>query len=268
MVCGPFGGGASAEGITPLRAIRPGGRRDCDAVGRLIDMDQAAPRWRGFPIFSFISSMKNLIIIGAGGLGTEAAWVAQRTGEFHLLGFCDDAAAKKGLLVQGQPVFGSIEEAAGYQREAEPVWFHCGVGNNRDRQSLAQRAERVGWQAATLIDPSALVSPDAKIGAGCYVGAGSIVSVHATLLTHVLINQHCTIGHDSFLASYAQVCPGGRISGNVRLEEGAFVASNAVVAPGRWIGPWATVGAASFASRNVEAGVTVVGVPARPLFGP
>ena len=215
-----------------------------------------------------LKSMKNLIIIGAGGLGTEAAWVARRMGEFRLLGFCDDAAAKKGLLVQGRPVFGSIEEAAGCQREAEPIWFHCGVGNNRERQSLIQRAERVGWLAATLIDPSALVSPDARIGAGCYVGAGSIVSVQATLLTHVLINQHCTIGHDSHLASYAQVCPGGRISGNVRLEEGAFVASNAVVAPDQSIGPWATVGAASFASRKVEEGVTVIGVPAQPLFEP
>ena len=209
--------------------------------------------------------MKTLIIIGASGFGSEAAWVAQRMRGFQVRGFCDDAQAKWGQSFQGWPVLGSIEAAAASKTE-EPIWFHCGVGDNRTRRALVERAGRAGWQAATLVDPSALLSPDAVLGPGCYVGAGSIVSVNAVLGAHVLINQQCTIGHDSHLADYTQVCPGGRISGNVRLEEGAFVASNAVIAPGRCVAAWATVGATSFASRDVKAGVTVLGVPARPLF--
>ena len=210
--------------------------------------------------------MKTLIIIGASGFGSEAAWVAQRMRDFQVRGFCDDDPTKWGQSFQGLPVLGSVETAAA-QKTEESVWFHCGVGDNRTRQALVERAGRVGWQAATLIDPSALLSPDSVIGPGCYVGAGSIVSVNAVLEAHVLINQQCTIGHDSHLANYVQVCPGGRISGGVWLEEGAFVASNAVIAPGRRVGAWATVGAASFASRDVRAGVTVIGVPARPIFG-
>jgi len=211
--------------------------------------------------------MKKLVLIGASGFGSEAAWVTQRMGEFQVLGFCDDDQTKCGKNFQGLPVLGSVEVAAASLKAGGPIWFHCGIGNNRNRQLLAGRAGQAGWQAATLIDPSALVSPDAVIGPGCYVGAGSIVSVNAVLETHVLINQQCTIGHDSHLANYAQVCPGGRISGNVRLGEGAFIASNAVIAPGRCVGAWATVGAASFVSQDIKAGVTAIGVPARPIFG-
>ena len=211
--------------------------------------------------------VKSLIIIGAGQFALEVLWVAQCMGEFQILGFCDDDQAKWGQTIRGLRVFGPIEGAASSLGTKGPVLFHCGVGFNRHRQSMAERAGRAGWQPATLIAPLTLLSPDATIGPGCFVGAGSIVSVNAVLGSHVLINKHCTIGHDSDIANYAQVCPGGRVSGNVRLGEGAMVGSNAVIAPRRCVGAWGTVAAVSFASRNVEAGVTVIGVPAQPMFG-
>ena len=117
-----------------------------------------------------------------------------------------------------------------------------------------------------MIDPSVLIAADVRLGTGIYIGAGSILSCNAEIGDHVLINQHCTIGHDTLLAAFAQVAPGGRLSGCVILREGALIASNAVVQQNREIGAWATVGAGSFAVTNVPAGATVIGNPATVVF--
>jgi len=87
-----------------------------------------------------------------------------------------------------------------------------------------------------------IVAENVTVGAGSYIGAGTILSPNARIGEYVIINHHCSIGHDTQLGNFVQVAPGGRISGQAVLEEGAAVFSNAVVAPGRTIGRYAVVG--------------------------
>jgi len=214
-----------------------------------------------------VPSLVQLVIIGAGGFGPEVAWAAGNANagqpRHDLVGFCDDDPAKAGGRAADLPVLGSVEEAArtlsGHPR------FICAIGNNAVRAKVVARAMAVGWAPATVIDPSVIVAPGVVVGEGTYVGAGSILSPNARLGNHVLINHHCSIGHDSRLEDYVSVQPGGRISGGCVLAEGASVSSNGVVAPGRRVGRYATVGAASFAVRDVPDGHTVIGTPARAI---
>ena len=55
------------------------------------------------------------------------------------------------------------------------------------------------------------------------------------------------------------------MGGEVVIEEGALVGIGAIVVPRTTIGAWATVGAGAVVIKPVPPGVTVVGVPARPL---
>jgi acetyltransferase-like isoleucine patch superfamily enzyme len=82
----------------------------------------------------------------------------------------------------------------------------------------------------------------------------------------VVVNQCCTIGHDSIVENFAQVCPGARISGWVKVGEGTLLGSNSVAAPRVTLGSWAVLAASSFASQNLLDGVTALGIPAKPLF--
>jgi sugar O-acyltransferase (sialic acid O-acetyltransferase NeuD family) len=212
--------------------------------------------------------MQDLIIIGAGGLGREVVWTAQsanaKAPRYKLCGYCDDDLLKRDKEIGGLPVLGPIEDCG--KRIGDPTWFLCAVGDNRRREALVARAERIGWLPATVVDPSVLVGPGVEVGEGTYVAALSVLSTQSRIGRHVIINHCCSLGHDAVIGDFGQVCPGGRISGFCVLGRGAFVGSNGVLAPGVELGEYAVLGAASFAVKKIPAGATASGNPARVMF--
>jgi sugar O-acyltransferase (sialic acid O-acetyltransferase NeuD family) len=226
--------------------------------------------------YPHVSEPKPLVIVGAGGLGTEAVWVAEemnlgavRSGSpqplWSVLGYVDADVAKRGQQIGPYIVHGTMEEAAA-EFEGKETWFLCAVGDNSAREKMVRAAEAVGWKPATLIHPSVIISPDARIGSGSYIAPGSVVSPRVQVGSHVIVNTHVSVGHDSTLEDYAQICPGARVSGGCRVGKGAFLGSNASLTPGVVVGDDAVVGANSHAVRNVAKGITVVGCPARVVF--
>ena len=222
-----------------------------------------------------ISVPKPLVIIGAGGLGTEVVWVAEeanrgavRSGSpqpcWSVLGFVDSDLAKRGYQIGTYIVLGTVEETAA-KFEGKEIWFLCAVGDNNAREKMVRAAEAVGWKPATLIHPSAIISPDARIGAGSYIAPGCVVSPGAQVGSHVIVNFHVSVGHDSILEDYAQICPGARVSGGCRVGKSAFLGSNASLTPGVVVGDDAVVGANSHVVRKVAKGITVVGCPAQSV---
>src|ERR1017187_10075274 len=223
-----------------------------------------------------VSEPKPLVIVGAGGLGTEAVWVAEemnlgavRSGSpqplWSVLGYVDADVAKRGQQIGPYIVHGTMEEAAA-EFEGKETWFLCAVGDNSAREKMVRAAEAVGWKPATLIHPSVIISPDARIGSGSYVAPGCVVSPRAQIGSHVIVNTHVSVGHDSTLEDYAQICPGARVSGGCRVGKRAFLGSNASLTPGVEVADDAVVGANSHVVRKVAKGVTVVGCPARAVF--
>jgi len=221
-------------------------------------------------------SSKPLIIVGAGGFASEGAWVTEdinavniKQGKgkvWDLLGFAVFDPPAFPSQIYSYPVLGAIEEVACKFAGAD-VHFVCMIGDNRIRREQAQAAEGVGWTAAVLVHPSVQAARDISVGRGSYVGAGSILSPFSAIGMHVVVNQHVTVGHDSLMHDFSQACPGSRISGHCIVGRSALLGSNSVLMPGCHVGDRAIVGAGSVAMRRVEAGTTVVGVPARAMPG-
>jgi sugar O-acyltransferase (sialic acid O-acetyltransferase NeuD family) len=215
---------------------------------------------------------KKLLIVGAGGLGTEYAWVAEEMNHaalrtaggaavWEILGFTDDDPGKKGTHLAGYLVHGTVQQA--FEKFGKnQVAYVVAIGNNKARRNAAQAAEALGWTAGTLIHPSAIVAGSARVGPGSYLGPGTVVCPNASLGKHVIINTHVSVGHDSVIEDFAQICPGVRVSGGCRVGAHGFVGSNASLAPGVLVGESAVVGANSLAIRKVAPGTTVLGCPA------
>lgn len=215
--------------------------------------------------------MKNIVIVGAGGFGTEAVWVLEEMNRllseqerWNILGYVDDDVAKKNLYYYGYRTIGTPEEMEALY-DLKELWFFCAIGNNINKLKVVTRIEQFGWRAARLIHPSVIFAREVSIGEGTYIGAGSVVCPNVSIGKHVLINTRVSVGHDAVIEDFSQLCPGAQINGECRVGRGALIGSNASILPGKEVGAGAIVGANSQVIRTVKTGSTVNGVPAITL---
>ena len=208
---------------------------------------------------------KQVAIYGGGGFGREVAWLAQECG-LEVACFIEDDEAKRGRPLNEIPVM-SLAEA---RRVFPGAGVASGVGDPMTREILVKKAAEVGFRFATLIHPRVERSRWHAIGEGTVICAGSILTTNIVLGRHVQINLDCTIGHDVVMGDFATLAPGVHVSGCVRLGRRAYVGTGAVFVNGTQdaplvIGDDAVVGAGAAVTKSVPPGVTVVGVPARPI---
>jgi len=162
---------------------------------------------------------------------------------------------------------GFQEWIQGYPRRAE-LGFCVAIGNphGRVRVRFHERLMAEGLQAVTLAHPSARIAPNASIGEGCQLMAGAIVNPEARLGRQCIINTKASVDHECVLDDGVELAPGVTLCGIAHLGINVWVCAGATVLPRINIGADAIVGAGAVVIRDVPAGVTVVGVPAKRIL--
>jgi sugar O-acyltransferase (sialic acid O-acetyltransferase NeuD family) len=207
----------------------------------------------------------DLILYGAGGFAREVAWLAERCGH-AAVAFIDDRAAEQGKLLTGLPVL-SLDEAL---RRFPKAHGCVAVAAPAGREALVARMAARGVPFATLVHPNVERGGRVAIGEGSVVCAGTILTVDVRIGRHVHLNLDCTVGHDAVLDDFVTLAPGVHVSGNVHLERlvnigtGANLINGSREKPLR-VGTGASIGAGACVVRDIPAGATAVGVPAKPL---
>ena len=182
---------------------------------------------------------------------------------FETVGLLDDLSENQTRTVGGLAVLGGREFLGQMGTIADGVLL--GFGDAPGRQNLVEELEVASVELPVLLHPTACVSRSARLGVGSQVLAGGYVGPGAAVGAGGLVNTGAIVEHDVTLGAGTVVGPGTVLSGRVSVGSGSEIGAGAVVLPDRTIGERARVGAGAVVTRDVPAGATVVGNPARSI---
>ena len=205
---------------------------------------------------------REVVVVGAGGMGREAVDVARAAGR-EVVGVVDDGPKTDDLdrLARlGVAYLGDLED---WSSSASVTPWVVGVGDPALRRRLARRLAAVTAPAPALVHPAATLGSDVRVGDGSIVCAGARLSTHVRLGRHAHVLANAIVGHDVVVGDHVSVNPGAIVSGAVRIGSEALIGAGATVLQNLEVGEGSVVGAGACVVRDVVGGVVVRGVPAR-----
>lgn len=170
------------------------------------------------------------------------------------------------------------------------------------RKPDAQPVTTIG--ADTLVDAYAIVYRGVQIGQGCLIGAGAKVRENCVIGSRVTIGTNADVSHDVIISDRVCIQSGCHITAGTIIGEGTFIAPGvltasdnsvdglrafewderhheppiigkhvviglgAIILPGVRIGDGATIAAGAVVTKNVPAGETWAGLPAKARVTP
>lgn len=195
------------------------------------------------------ASVGRAVIIGAGSLGRELMQWIRHDGRTEEIAFLDDA-------IEAATVIGTL---ADYERRTGDQVM-IAIADPAMREKVAQQLAAV----ASYLSALATVG-SCEIGDGSLLMPHCLVSADAKLGACTIVNCYSSIGHDVELGDYCTLASHVDLTGRVKVGARVFFGSGARALPGVTIGDDAVIGAGAVVVRDVAAGATVFGNPARSV---
>lgn len=209
-------------------------------------------------------------VYGAAGYGREImplarAQLFQNSIAADRLVFVDDNPLVK--IVNGHRVCQYSDFIA---MPASQRYVAVGIANGVIREKLAAQLAADGVAPWSVRAENVVIMDDVKLA------EGALLSPFVTLTSNIRIGRyfHANIysyaAHDCVVGDFVTFAPGVKCNGNVVIEDHVYVGTGAVIKQGRpgkpiKIGKGAVIGMGAVVTKDVLAGITVVGNPARPL---
>lgn len=212
---------------------------------------------------------RNLIILGSSGLAREMAMVTEqvdaRNHAWNFLGFISGDMAEQGRDLGLGKVLGDDAWLIDSDLRADLI---IGVGFPMVKAKILEKYRALDDRFAfpNLIHPDASLDfRRVELGIGNVITAGTAFTCDIEVADFNLFNLNGTVGHDAIVGNFNVFNPSVNISGGVQIGSRVLAGTGCQILENLKIGDDATLGAGSVVVKDVEAGLTMVGIPAKPL---
>ena len=208
--------------------------------------------------------MKDIIILGAGGLAQEIVWLIDEINDFkkewNIIGYLDSHPNVKDIEILGYPVLGKFEDYSEYNE----AHFIIAFGDAQYREKVINIVDSNNTKWATLISPTVRLHKSNNIGKGVVIGRYSDLTIGCTIHSFVMLNIHVVLGHKVEVGEYSIISPNVTINGGAKIGKTCSIGANAFIRDIE-IGDRVVVGASSCVLKSVGSDCVVAGVPAKIL---
>lgn len=208
--------------------------------------------------------MKDLIIIGAGGLGRKVFVCLKRLNaieeKWNIKGFIDDdLTALEGVKCDLQ-IIGTIRDWVPKENEV----FVLAVSTPKVKETVVGIMKSKGAIFETI------VSPDVLLGDYVEIGEGSVIMTPYNVESGVEIGKFVTvlgstIALDGIIGDYCTTTGFANLT-NANFGKRVYVGSHAVILEGITVGDDAHIGVGSIVLKDVKPNTKVFGYPAREFI--
>jgi len=204
--------------------------------------------------------MKDLIIVGAGGLGRELlGYIESDNPIFTFKGFLDDRANILDKTPRSPGIIGTPDAFI----PAPDQVFLAAIGDPHARYIYTQHLRDLDVDFGQMVHPMAHLSNRSSIGRGVIIGPRAGISVDVKIGEFTYIQEYTVIGHDAVIGDWCQINSHCTLSGNCRIGNFVQIGPNCVISNGAVIEDNVTIAPGSVVYGRIKSGLTVLGNPAR-----
>lgn len=209
--------------------------------------------------------MKQLIIIGAGGMGRTFFDMSRESigygVEYEIKGFIDDNPSSLDSFNNYPPIIGTISDYIPQENDV----FVCSIGGV-SRRSCIEKILARGGDFMTMVHNTARIGTNVVMGKGNLIGAFTTIAADANIGDYNFIQSYTIIGHDVKIGNWNRIDSHVMCVGGITIGDEIMIHTSAMLNHNVKIGDKAHIGACCFITKDVESGATMFASPARRLM--